>query len=129
MLVICQGPECGKQFETKSKRAKFCSPACRLRGHRSGAVVPMAEPEEVLSSGLLDATRDELERAGVADSVLGQQALELARRMSDPRSMGSSVATMSRELRAVMVEAMRAAPVASGLDELRSRRDRKRHAG
>jgi hypothetical protein len=78
---------------------------------------------------LLEATRRELEAAGVAETALGQQAIELARRMSDPRAMGLSVAPISKELRSVMAEAMKDAPKASSLDELRARRDRKRHAG
>jgi hypothetical protein len=85
------------------------------------------DPDEV--APLLEATKRELEAAGVANTALGQQAIELARRMSDPRAMGLSVAPISKELRSVMAEAMKDAPVASGLDELRARRDRKRHAG
>jgi hypothetical protein len=133
MLVTCQ--ICGTEFETKSTRAKFCGSTCRSRGHRSGTsaapVVPLPaspdDPEAV--APLLAATKHELEDAGVADTALGQQAIELARRMSDPRAMGLSVAPISKELRSVMAEAMKDAPRASGLDELRARRDRKRHAG
>lgn len=128
MLVTCQ--ICSKEFETASSRAKFCSSTCRSRGHRSGgSVVPMPEKAVDESTPLLDATRRELEAAGVADSALGQQAIELARRMSHPKAMGLSVAPISKELRAVMVEALKEAPSRSGLDELRARRDRKRNAG
>jgi hypothetical protein len=86
-----------------------------------------AEAEE--SSPLVEAIHRELEAAGVVDSPLGQQALELARRMTHPRAMGLSVAPISKELRSVMAEAMKDAPRASKLDELRARRERKRHAG
>ena len=130
MLVTCQGPGCGKEFETSSKRAKFCGSTCRSRGHRSAEVIPIPAgdaPEE--ESPLLAATRRELEQAGVADTAMGQQAIELARRMTHPKAMGLSVAPISKELRAVMTEALREAPTASALDELRARRDRKRHAG
>jgi len=62
--------------------------------------------------------------------MLGQQALELARRIVSPSSTGSSVATLSRELREVMVEVAKNSPAAANpLDELRARRARKRHAG
>jgi hypothetical protein len=131
MLVTCQ--VCSKEFETKSTRAKFCGSTCRSRGHRSGTsasvepIRPPVDPDAV--APLLAATRSELEAAGVAETALGQQAIELARRMSDPRAMGLSVAPISKELRSVMAEAMKDAPVASGLDELRARRARKRHAG
>jgi hypothetical protein len=88
---------------------------------------PPADPDAV--APLLATTRRELEAAGVADTALGQQAIELARRMSDPRAMGLSVAPISKELRSVMAEAMKDAPRASKLDELRARRELKRHAG
>jgi hypothetical protein len=90
------------------------------------AVIPPSAPP---TAALLEATKRELEQAGVADTALGQQAIELARRMSDPRAMGLSVAPISKELRQVMIDAKREAPRASGLDELRARRDHKRNAG
>ena len=130
MLVTCQ--VCNEEFETSSKRAKFCGSTCRSRAHRSGEPVPIQPSVPVDDSEmppLLIATRRELEEAGVADTALGQQALELARRMTHPKAMGLSVAPISKELRSVMADAMKDAPVASGLDELRARRDRKRHAG
>lgn len=133
MLVICHGPGCGKEFETSSSKARFCGSTCRVRAHRNGEVITLPEtaskaaPEA--STALLDATSAELEAAGVTETALGQQALELARRMSDPRAMGLSVAPISKELRQVMLDAKREAPRASGLDELRARRDHKRNAG
>lgn len=133
MTKTCQAPDCGKTFETTSARAKFCSSTCRSRVHRNGSgVLDLPAPTVDAPGGarpLLDATRRELEEAGVADTALGQQALELARRMSDPRAMGLSVAPISKELRQVMIDAKREAPRASGLDELRKRRDAKRNAG
>ena len=122
---------CPNTFEAKSSRATYCSAACRKRGSRAG-VKASVEPLRLESDAvapLLEATRRELEAAGVAETALGQQAIELARRMSDPRAMGLSVAPISKELRSVMAEAMKDAPTASSLDELRARRDRKRHAG
>jgi hypothetical protein len=124
---------CGTSFEAKSPRATYCSSACRKRGSRAGvkASVEQIRPaeDEDAATPLLTATRRELEDAGVAETALGQQAIELARRMSDPRAMGLSVAPISKELRSVMADAMKDAPKASSLDELRARRDRKRHAG
>ncbi len=125
---------CGKQFEASSPRAKYCpGTACRKRGSRAGMseVVPVAviPPSAPPTQALLDATRRELEQAGVADTALGQQAIELARRMSDPRAMGLSVAPISKELRSIMADVLKAAPQASKLDELRAKRDAKRHAG
>jgi hypothetical protein len=93
------------------------------------ASVEPIRPDPDAVAPLLAATKRELEDAGVAETALGQQAIELARRMSDPRAMGLSVAPISKELRSVMADAMKEAPRASGLDELRKRRDAKRNAG
>jgi hypothetical protein len=121
---------CGNEYEAKRPNSKYCGDTCRKRGSRSGGpVVAISAPEADAVPALLEATRRELEAAGVADTALGQQAIELARRMSDPRAMGLSVAPISKELRSVMAEAMKDAPKASRLDELRARRERKRHAG
>jgi hypothetical protein len=124
---------CGIEYEAKRPNSKYHDDTCRKRGSRSGDVIPLpdqpvpAVPDAV--APLLAATKRELEAAGVAETALGQQAIELARRMSDPRAMGLSVAPISKELRSVMADALKVAPSASGLDELRKRRDAKRHAG
>src|SRR5690242_9235066 len=131
MLVTCQ--VCSNDFETRSTRAKFCSSTCRSRSHRNGGtpdqVVPLTPPaDDDEEPALLVATRRELEAAGVAETALGQQAIELARRMTHPKAMGLSVAPISKELRSVMADALKVAPAASGRDELRKRRDVKRNA-
>lgn len=116
---------CGKEFEAKRSTAKYCGGTCRQRGNRRpNGVVPMPAPDE---SGLVGSIRAELERVGRLDTPLGQQAMALAERIGSPFDTGSAMAALSRELRAVMVEAMAGANVAaSALDELRARRDRKR---
>ena len=43
--------------------------------------------------------------------------------------MGLSVAPISKELRSIMADVLKAAPQASKLDELRAKRDAKRNAG
>jgi hypothetical protein len=76
---------------------------------------------------LVEAIGRELADAGRLESSLGQQALMLAERIGVSRmDTGSSVASMSRELREVMVRALEGAKVAADpLDELKSRRDRR----
>jgi hypothetical protein len=60
------------------------------------------------------------------DTVLGQQAMVLANRIVIEVS-GSSMAALSKELRAVMVEALDGVSAAvNPLDELRARRDGRR---
>lgn len=74
-------------------------------------------------------TARQLREAERFDTVLGQQALALARRIESPMETGASVASMSKEFRAVMVEALDGVNVAADpLDELRLRRDRRRSA-
>jgi len=122
-------PGCDGEFEGKRSTAVYCSPTCRKRGQRRAVEGPIeAAPA---TGGLVAATRTELEAAGRIGSMLGQQALALAARIeASERETGASVASLSKELRAVMVEAMKGAVVAADpLDELRARRDRKRSAG
>jgi len=118
---------CTKVFPAKRSTAKFCGPTCRSRANRTGGTVAVL-PEH--PSGLVAVTKRELEAAGRLDTVLGQQAMELAGRIVSPFSTGAAVGTLSKELRTVMSEALKgAAVVADPLDELRDRRDRKRNAG
>lgn len=123
MDVTCAICRCS--FEAKNSRARYCSSTCRSRGNRAGVKSSDAVKAE---SGLVEATRRELESVGRLDTVLGQQALELAARIVSPLSTGAAVGTLSKELRAVMSEATKGAGVASGLDELRRRREAKQRA-
>lgn len=121
---------CGDEYEAKRPNSKYCGDTCRKRGSRSGDnVVELPDSEPEVEPALLVATRQELEAIGAADSALGQQAIELARRMSHPKAMGLSVAPISKELRSIMAELLKQAPQASKMDELRARRDAKRNAG
>lgn len=128
MEVTCAA--CGRSFEAKRSTAKFCGVTCRSRVHRAGTgtVVALPSPAQprAQSSGLVGAIERELEAADRLDTVLGQQASELAGRIVSPASSGASVATLSRELRAVMAAAMEGVAVAADpLDELQRRRDAK----
>lgn len=123
MHATCAG--CGRGFEAQRKTARYCGSNCRVRAHR-GTVAPIraadppdstppavAEPRspdpdpEGVDQELVAAARRELVAAGRLDSVLGQQALQLAARMcSAAPETGSAFAALSRELRAVMAEAV-----------------------
>lgn len=135
---------CGKSLEGKSARAKFCGSVCRTRATRArkagrplAPVVPL-EPEKPadvdeghLSAGrrepgLVTATRAELEKVGRLDSILGQQALILAHRVTSVMETGSAVSSLSKELRAVMAEALRGVSAGDKIDELTRRRLEKR---
>lgn len=124
---------CGKPFEAKRASARFCSAACRKRSSRKGQVVDLplpapeaAEPSEAAAE-LVRATEKDLRAAKKLDSVLGQQAMVLARKMGNLFDTGSATAAVSRELRAVMAEVLGdvkqpASPVNGLRDELAARR-------
>jgi len=76
------------------------------------------------------ATIRELEAAGRLQTAFGQVAVELARRIGSRRETGAAVVALARELGATMTAALAGvADAADPLDEIRARRDLKRHAG
>lgn len=132
MLVGRECASCGGSLEAKRSHARFCNATCRKRSWRMS--VPAEVPAEAAApspeaAAVVEVTRRQLEAAGQVETVLGRQALVLAGRLGSTRETGSAVAAVSRELRAVMAEAMRGiAAEADPLDDLRARRDRKRAA-
>ena len=120
---------CGKPFETKRPDAKTCSSTCRVRLSRSGGsapklrvVVPM-EDRPTRGGSLLGSVVVALEEAKALETPAGRLAVSLATRIDDPESndSGSAVASLSRELRAVLGEALaRSSKSASPLDEIRA---------
>jgi len=136
MPATCE--ECGERFEAKRSTAKYCSTRCRTRATRrraEGRPAPAAEPRQVPAPAedvplLVAATIDELAKAERLSTALGQTAVKLAERIGSRSETGSAVASLSKELRATMAEALRgSAAAADPIDELRARRDRKRRAG
>jgi hypothetical protein len=122
---------CGRPYDAKRPSSKFCGDTCRKRAQRAPGVAPIVEDAPAASSsGLVDATERELVTAGRLDSMLGQASLELARRISDRHESGASIASLTKQLRETMADALKgAATAADPLDELRARRDEKRAAG
>lgn len=122
--------DCGKPFTAKTKRAKFCSTACRVRANRrpskQGAAVtaaadaapadpaptaPAAPPAGVYAPGaLLGQTIADLAKADVLTTIPGRAAVALAYRIESPMESGSSAASMTRELSRLVEEAMSLAP-------------------
>ena len=128
---------CGASYEAKRKNSRFCSGTCRVRASR-GAVTPavrasvsslpppVVEPEES-SLGLVVAVRQELEDAHRLETSLGQASLALAVRLESKGDTGAAVASLNRELRATLAEAVKGAHVAKSTlqsyrDELAARR-------
>jgi hypothetical protein len=118
----CAG--CGESIEERHPSARYCSDTCRQRGSRKQRQAgPAAAPEPASEPELVAAVRRELETVDRLGSVLGQQALELARQLASPFDTGSARAAVSRELRATMAALLADAPAAADkLDELEERR-------
>lgn len=146
MLKSCE--DCGKEFEAKRRTARFCSERCKKRAQRrpggsgtsaaarrvEAAVsqrVPDAAPAPAEVRGeLTESVRAALEAAGRLGDPSGQVALVLAGRIEDGTGeTGSSLASMTRELRAAVADALKDAGGKSadpGEDELEKARARRR---
>ena len=122
---VCQRP-----YEAKRATSKYCGVTCRTRASRAGTTEAVVADLPTPSAGLEDALTRELDGAGRLDTWLGQSALELARRISSPHESGASIASLTKQLRETMADALKGAATADdALDELRKRRDSKRAAG
>lgn len=126
---------CGAGFEAKRAAAKYCGERCRKRAQRrpggTKAVkvleLPAEPTSETPSTAVAAATVVELERAGRLETAVGQAALVLAQRIdANSGETGASLASLTRDHRAAMAEALRDAEVNSDeVDELKARRERK----
>lgn len=125
MTVPCQ--TCGTQFDAKRAAAKFCGDTCRKRAQRTPQA-PLTTGETV-TSGLAVVTASALAAAGVTETIAGQQALFIVRAMTGTAQTGAAIAALSKQLQAVMVEALQSQQRSDPLDELRRRRDEKRATG
>lgn len=133
---------CSREYVAQRRSSRFCSDTCRKRNLRRPGVdevadvveipaAPAPEPARPPRLALTATTAAELEAAGRLETVLGQQAMVLARRIDGAAALetGSAVASLSREFRAVMAEALAGVRAAADpVDELRARRDSKRSA-
>lgn len=134
----CAGPECVNDFEPKRSTARFCSTTCRSRAARArkaAAESTEADTEKGKAEhALVRAVRKELKGADALDTVAGQLALQVARRIADPDASGVSV--LSKELRALLAEATGAKqptpqdepPAAPGEDEVEKARRKREEA-
>lgn len=112
--------DCGREYKAKRSTARFCSSTCRTRARRAAkaaeaATTPVLQPDEPAQPeeptdeggkaehGLVRAVRKELLDADALDTVAGQLALQIARRIADPD--GAGVSTLSKELRSLLTEA------------------------
>jgi hypothetical protein len=143
-LKRCEGPGCEVDFEPVRSTARFHSATCRQRAARdrkaAGQSVEVDAAAGKAEHSLIRAVRKELVDAGALDTVDGQLALQIARRIVDPD--GTGVSTLSKELRSLLAAAKAsrtAEPSPDGdkpgtsaatdpMDEIRKRRDAKARA-
>ncbi|WP_439030228.1 hypothetical protein [Gordonia terrae] len=142
MTKTCES--CGEPFEAARRTARFCGATCRKRASRAGGpaapregrqerttAAPAATVANDIDTGsddLVSSLITELEACGERSTLLGQQAIAVARRIVSPRETGASVATLSRELRTVMGQIRRKGETADVVDEVAERRDAKLRA-
>jgi hypothetical protein len=86
---------------------------------------PERESPPPPTSAFEEATRLELERVGQADSMLGQQVLIVARRMSSGAETGSALSTLSKEHSRLMGALGAGQKKTNPLDEIARRREEK----
>ena len=127
MEVTCT---CGKVFEARSAKARYCSDRCRKNKGKAD-VVELARRQQVPESdseiGVYAATLRELTEADRVETALGQSCLRLARRLDSPGlDTGSAMATVATKLDDLLAKATRGAGGVSRpgqlQDELAARR-------
>lgn len=129
MTTVCNAPSCDKPLpQTTGKRARrYCDATCRNRAAAARRANPDAVaslPAPAADTTLADVVRRDLEAGGRLDTLPGQLAVALARRITAEGTTASSVATLSKELRALMAEALAGVKPREPdfLDELEERR-------
>jgi len=129
---------CGRSLASQRSDARYCGDTCKKRGQKAQRAAQAAgiapergvTPESGVEAPLVVSVRSALAEADREASVAGQVALELAVRVANRKELGSSVASLAKQLRETMAEALAGVAVAADpLDELRARRDVKRNAG
>jgi hypothetical protein len=124
MNRACAG--CGRPYDARSARSRFCSQRCQKRAYRAGvsSLVALPRPEQG-ASDYERALRAELEAAGALDTFLGVLAMTLAYHFVSPYETASGLVALSKELSRVLAEIRAPAPTPDVVDEMSAHRDRK----
>lgn len=116
---------CGEPFVAQRSTAKYCGEVCKKRAQRAKAKAEGVSAQAAASAKVLAISertarrpakggrrtlcvedRVAVELGELADTALGQQALLIARRLDERvDTSGSAVATLSRQLSALLAEA------------------------
>lgn len=136
MATVCSAPNCGKKLPpaTGSRPRLYCDAKCRGRAYAARKAstpevvgLPVAVPAEHDPDSeptLLDVVRRDLVAADRLNTIDGMQAITLVKRMLDPLSTASAVATLNKELTVVLGRALEGTKKREPdlLDELERRR-------
>lgn len=131
MAVTVTCGQCGESFEAERQTRKYCGDRCRQQARRRTSESEAAEIVEAIAGvplvDLLGQTRADLEEMNKTDTVLGQQALVVATRMTSAKDTGSAIAALSRELDRIMLRLRSGASAQEDeVGSARRRRDEKR---
>lgn len=111
---------CGAELSGDARK-RYCGPTCRKRGSRQASVTEI-HPSEVPT--VVESTQAALVAADRLATPAGAAAMVLATKLDQGRDTGSAVASLVRELRATMAEALANTKVAADpVDELRRKRE------
>lgn len=117
--------ECGTAFTPSRRDQRFCKAYCRVKANRRPTKVGRAKqegksgagsaevvelkaapaPPQDVDGGLAAQVRSSLTDAGALATVAGMAALTLARQIEKGQDSGSAVASMTKQLSALMAEA------------------------
>lgn len=132
MERVCATPTCKAIIPPQKGRArprKYCEVCRPPRKRPNPRVFTLPDDRRDVrqsSVGLLEAYRRRLEDAGRVDAPEGVHVLTLAEMLTVGQHTASGAASLSRELRAAMEEAMKGTkPAADFIDELAERRRKK----
>lgn len=99
---------CGTVFEAQRSTAVYCSATCRQRARRDRKAASESVAADAKAGKaeheLVAAVRQELEQASALNTVSGQLALQIARRVANPEESG--ISALSKELRTVLSAAL-----------------------
>jgi hypothetical protein len=124
---------CGNAYEAQRPTSKYCGSTCRARASRLPATAdpPDAHDSPLVAAGPVEAAcRAELLAAHRIDAAAGRAALALAARIDAGNETGAGLASLSKEFRAALTQALLNAKKApDALDQLRARRAQRIAAG
>lgn len=139
MPRTCANPDCGAEIPPQRGRArprKYCETCRPSRGTPNPRVVKLTrnvsvseqgdDPASGAETGLVTAYGRQLAAADRLETPEGAHVMHLARLFAAGNHTASGAASLSRELRAALAEALKGAPAAADkLDELAARRQAK----